>query len=684
MSITIGTQIIAPSGFGPLRKNCIYHFLRSNPNTEQVLLIEYVIRQPRTGKNGKRQTPTPAVILHRLPRSLFESAIAADAKSLLVSSIQESLPPWLLHLKEVNLEFRDGIRKGVFSHSARIQERLKAISPALEMADDILNAAEPDLMLNKIAYSLSPPKNAPRYRLWFYTFIAYGRNPAALHYSTGAIGRWDRDSKPGAKRGAPSLNGKGFGYNVDAVMREKILEGYQRFASLGSTQSDIYGKTLIDIFRCIVISDHNGFLRFHQPQGIPIPSELQFRNTIKNAYGRLGVASDLDGPSNVRSQLAPSLGTFSSSVCNLLERVEGDGYFLKELPKGLIEGYPLKKLAVVRLRCVASGLMIGIGFSLGGEKASAYRMALFCAAIGKVRFCALFGIDITDREWPGAGVPPYIIIDRGPGSGLNALSNIESTMPTIRELTPSYAGQSKATIETTNPKTKKNSEGPTYIHSNANPIELVRKEIRRLLRDNDSIDISDRLTPDLVNEVRKPSSIALWNELEKRGRNDSIQIDFSKAVRSFLLQREATVRADGIEFLGRRYDSQSLRECDILRRVSAGMKPKLRVYVMPACVRHIWVDIHDQLIEVNLHLALRVQSELHYIALLHLEQWAEEEKFRKKAFSEHRIAANQVAQENFRTETGKEWAGGQKKKGNAPRGKKIAHVELSESKRDFG
>ena len=683
MDITTGTQILAPSGLGALRKNSVYYFLRSDPRTELVLLVEFLLRQPRVSNNGKTQTPIPLVVLHRMQRSFFEEVLTSHDQSLIIAQHQSTLPPWLAHLEDKNINPRYYGRRSTRSHLDRINDRLTIISGAIENAEEILNSTDPDATLNKFALRCTPPQNTARFRLWFYTYLAFSRNPTALHYSTSGIGKWNRDAIKGRKRGAPSLQGKNHGYNVDASMRKTILCGYSEHIKLSSTLEEAYRKTMTVQFGCVPVSKSDEMLGLHQPEGRPVPSLVQFTYTIGKELNKLEMASDRIGPSRVRTELAPSVGMFSESVCNLLERVEADGYFLRDIPKGLIEGVALKKLVVVRMRCIASGSLIGIGFSLGGEKAEAYKMALFCAAIDKVDFCALFGITITASQWPGKGLPPYLIVDRGPASGLGAISNLEETMPAIRELTPTRSGQSKANIETTNPKTRRHSEQPTYYHSRHSPITLVRREIWRLILDNDTINISSRLTPDLINSVRKPSPIALWNELARRGRNDGIPIDFSTAVRSFLTPKQLTLKHNGVDLFGRRYDSPALRESGILRRVSSQNGVKLAGYILPACVRHNWIFVDDKLVKLDLHLPMRVREELHYIPLSHLEDWDREQKRRTKEFSDHRRAKKEQIEQQFEQESGSKWDSGTTKRGRSPRGSRTAQVELAESKQDF-
>lgn len=683
MAIQVGTQILAPCGFRQLRSGVTYYFVRSKP--AGVLLLEFEVPPKRMNANGKLESPPPRPHLMQVPRSAFESAIDQGNDGLLQIGSTQTVPPWLTSLAGKDLRQLDaGRRDPVRSHVDRIQARLEFIRPALACEDEILASASPAQALNRFATACSPKQHQVRFRLWFFAYLAFGRNPLALHYNTSSVGTWDRHkSSSGKKRGAPSQYGSSYGHNVDATMDEAICRGYEKFAALGLSKNEIYDMILTSVFGCLVRVGAHGYREYYHPDGKPFPTLRQCWFVIDKHFKPIDVRRDLSGPSRVRTESAPSVGRFTDSVCNLMERIEADGYFIAERPRGLIDGTALKPLVVVRIRCTTSGLLTGIGFSLGGERASAYRMALFCAAISKVTFCRLFGLTIDEDKWPGEGAPPSGVLDRGPGSGSDALSLRPNYKLKIRELAPSYAGQSKATVESTHPKKHRNLEPPEFKVSTLTAIEMARREIDRLILDNDTINISPRLTPELVGTLRKHTPQALWKELERRGRNDSLPMKFSDAVRSFLDQKTGTIIPEGVEYCGRRYDSKALREHGSHLLESHRSSIKTKVYVLPACVRHIWMECENQLIELDLRLPLRSPSEEHYVSIGELEQWHQLEKQHRALQTTHRTASRREAKQAFKEAVGKKWDSGSLRRGKAPRPTRHSQVETIESKRDF-
>ncbi|MDT4865951.1 hypothetical protein FQZ97_1007810 [compost metagenome] len=186
-----------------------------------------------------------------------------------------------------------------------------------------------------------------------------------------------------------------------------------------------------------------------------------------------------------------------------------------------------------------------------------------------------------------------------------------------------------------------------------------------------------------MGSLRKHTPLALWNELERRGRNDSLPMCFSDAVRSFLDQRQANITPEGVEYLGRRYDSDALRKHGSHLLESHRSSIKINVYVLPACVRHIWVDCEDQLLELDLRLPLRSPSEEHYVSIGDLEQWQELEKQHSARQTTHRMASRRESKQSFEEAVGKAWDSGSRRRGKAPRPTRLSQVETSESKRDF-
>lgn len=687
MGIQIGSQLHAPAGFKELQQGVKYYFLSSDGAHERVHLISLVSRPPkkraRSGEKGgvRMETPVHLAVLVAMRKSAFELGLESGA--IIPHPHQANLPPWLESLDGRNLGSLDQARvKPKKLHESRIDEILEAIHPLVERYKEILASDNPDKVINKHARECKPIKNETRIRLAFYCYLLFGRSRYALHYATGSLGKWDRNARAiGSKRGRPSKSkGKQTGHNIDSAAKEKILQGYKKYAKLGKCMTSIYQESMTKVFGCLVRADEKEFKSYYHPKGEPFPTYGQFDAHVAKAIGRSAIQDMKLGPNRVRTKLAPSLGMFTQCVANLMERVESDGYVVQEKPMGLVDGSTLKSLVVVRKRDYASGLITGVGFCLGSERASGYRMASFCEAIDKVKFFALFGITISSNDWPSIGASPHAIADRGPGSTDEGYSSDIQYKPVIRGMPPSQAGQSKAVMESSNPKKLKNEEAPSHLRSEKNVFELVRRELRQVLKDNDSRDITDRITPDLWEKVRKPSPNSLWSVLDSLGRNDGVRVSFENAVRKFLPCYEVTVKANGIFLHGQRYDSPALRKTPLLDRVAVSQSLRMDAYVLEACVRHIWIEVDHQLIELDLQVGLRVGDDMLYMSLNEIKLREEEMLLTAAKYKEHRHATASMAHRQYEDETGLKWDGSTRKAGRPKSGTKLALLENAESR----
>jgi len=327
-----------------------------------------------------------------------------------------------------------------------------------------------------------------------------------------------------------------------------------------------------------------------------------------------------------------------------------------------------------------SGAIVGVGFSLGAERAAAYRMAMFCAAICKVKYCALHGMTIAPEEWPTIGLPVKYITDRGVGATSIAFARDTVFKPAIRELTPSYSGQSKAVIESSHPKTTSNLDAPSYTQSQLTPTQMIRREILATIRDNDCMLVQSRLTPDLVDKVLTPTPIGVWEAMARLGRNDAQRISFEDAVRNFLSMVPVKMKADGVYLKGRRYDSEHLRATKILDKVARSQGLDMQAYYLEGAARYIWIQIEGQLVELQLQLALRVQESAKNVSLEELQQWETHERQQRSVHKEHVHASNTEMRMRYEDETGKKSDSATTKNGRARRGTAQAKREAAEAR----
>lgn len=662
-----GVQVLAPNGFRALAQGVSYHFLMNNPRTSRVLLVRF---------HWKGQGQPNAFVIS-VPRADFERGLAEGA--VVVSSSQSDLPPWLESLRGKNLAAIDAQRvKAAQSHYQRIESRLLVITPALDNLNAILDSDALEAEINAYARRTSPRQNESRFRLWFLTYLCFGRNFWALHPPFHLAGRWDRAKRGRRKQGAPSKAfGRGYGHRMTPEMVELCVKGYVRFMSPGMSMDDIYANSMTKVFGCKPISGSTGMLEFFHPESKAFPSRRQFRYHLGKVLGIENIQKNRIGSARYRSRLAPSKGRFSADVSNLMEKVEADGYFTAERPKGYLEGSVLSPLCVIVARDMLSGKKLGIGFSFGKESGTAYRMMLFCMAVPKEYFCRLWGIELKPEEWTNEGIPPHLKVDRGPGSGQH-LIEVKEARPIIRNMTQSWSGQSKATVESSHPRDVHFEGEPTYFASQLTPVELAKREIYGLIRYNHTANMSARMQMDRELMDVAPTPYALWSHYAKKLRTSGLPMSIDDAVRAFLTPVRMKVRKDGIYLDDLRYDSNVLRDCGLLDRITRENPESDAVqgYILDLCIRHAWVEIDHQILLLDAQLAIREDEELLFVSLAELSQWNETRAKVDSAFKVHKPAAAAEYTARFEEDTGAQWNAGSRKSGKSKRGAVARQEEL--------
>ena len=661
-----GTQLIVHEPYGMMISGVRYHFLLNDPSTKRILLVYF-------------DDSAPKADLIAISQSQFEDGLTK--KIILAGEQQTDLPPWLAESgsRLTALKKTKENADGWVSRTAKM--RCAAIAPAVRERRVILKSSHPIRELNRRARESR--QNETRYRLWFFCYIAFNMDERVLMPPVSKMGKWDRfsESHVQKKYGCPSTDAnRQRTYRVDEESKKKLIKGYHRFKSKGTPYTTIYTKTLTYIFKCKTAQYGRKKVIYH-PNGEPIPSYGMFLYHVEKAVGKTAMQAVRFGEARIRQDAKVSEGKFTEQIANLMEQIEADGRYTKDLPRGLCEGSPQLPLCVVTGVDARSGLIAGIGFSTTGERADAYRMMLFCMAIDKVRFCRYFGIDITPDEWPSQGLPPFYISDRGPGAANDLIADFESRFP-ISQLTPSSEGQSKATVESSHPRNMKQVGTPTHVQSSLSVYEMGRREIFRAIQDNATSDALSRLTPDMILNVETPTPNAIWQYLDERGRSDAQGIPFDDAVRLFLKPVDLRVRQDGLYLYGQRYDSAELRESGILNSLIGAQASFVPGYALELAVRAIFVDIGGGIIELPAVFPALVDESEMGLTLNDLEEIDNQRRRIMKDFAEHKFAVTLDIHSRFETETAKPWDGGSRKRGRAKNRSSISRMEARDVQRE--
>ena len=646
----IGTEIFSPEGWDQIPKETSFHFLKSDAKRGRILLVHFA---PAEQNNYMAH-------LLVMSRNVFEQGLKSENILELKEEMDKAshLPPWLSHYEGFDMNQLDSFRPNAkVLHSTRVENRFLHIAATIRDFDSILSSENPEAEINQRAAQCTPPQNETRFRLWVLTYLCFGRDIWALLPPFHNAGHWDRQKHPEKKYGAPSIAfGKHYGNGMSQELAERCVKAYLKRATLGIFMTEIYRAAMVEDFHCISLTSPNGMKYYVQPDGLPFPTMPQFKYQVVLAISIEDIQKTLYGAVRHRARIAASKGPFSEEIANLMERIEVDGYYAKELPKGYIEGTTLPPLCGVTARDVLSGKKLGIGFSFGKERGTAYRMMLFCMAVPKDFFCMLFGVPYVSGEWENQGLPGHFAIDRGPGARKNLIEEFEMRFP-IRDLAPSWMGQSKATVESSHPRNMKIEGQPTFLKSNFTPIELARKEIMRLIKFNNTADMENRFDPDSELADVIPSPNGLWQHYDGLFRNDAQPIAIDEAVRLFLTPMEFSLRDDGIWLDQRKFDSEELRATGILEKVARSNESgtKISGYILDMCLRYVWVEIEGRLLLLPAVLRIRGDEETLYCSLMESQQWEGQRKLVRSAFREHQHAASSDIVRRFEENTGKKW-----------------------------
>lgn len=654
----IGDRINLKEGFDGLHPVEDYRYLGQDPERERYWLVRY----------SDPDSP-PRADLFPVAAEAFEREKKAGNLRVTRLDGAEKLPPWNQRWSGMEVADLDTNGNTKVPYSEKVSRRQAHFGDAVTTAKVWLSTDDPVRELNRRARKAG--QNETRFRTQLLAYLVSGCDPMALCPPFHRAGRWDRRDRPvKVKQGRSSLFfGRNAGSADDAALTKAYRDGYYRYVEIGRPLTKIYSLIMVKDLKCRVINGRSrSQMRWQPPAGQKVYTYEQFRYRIRTIVGADNVQINRYGATRHRTRNTPSEGRFSQCLANLTEKVEADAFQIKERPRGYLEGSVLDPLWQASAIDVLSGFGVGIGFSLGGERSAAYRMALFCMAVPKVYFCRLWGISIEPRDWPSEGLPPHPALDRGPGAKHDLFGDLSAVIP-VREIVAAYSGQGKATVESSNPRKIKTEGQPTFVASTLTPVELCRKQILEFIARNKRADVARRIEPIREMVGVAPTPMGVWNFFDERLRNDALPIRIEAAVRNFLTPVVFKVEEDCVTLHGRRYSSKGFKESGILRRFFSGAVQATTIpgFVMDLCVRHAWVDFEGKLYELDAQLRFRGDEESLYVSLAELQEFEKALAVTASETVETRHAATGEAIQRFEDQTAENWDSERRKPGRAKR-----------------
>ena len=138
-----------------------------------------------------------------------------------------------------------------------------------------------------------------------------------------------------------------------------------------------------------------------------------------------------------------------------------------------------------------------------------------------------------------------MFFDRGPASTEQFHDNKSDRMH-IFGLSPSSTPMSNATIEGSHPRDWKLYGKQFFVESSSTAPELIKRELRRAIMDNQTFDVSNRKIDGRT--FGTPNEI--WSYATRKSRDLADQVAFDTAVRSYLTKKDFAIKADGLYLHG--------------------------------------------------------------------------------------------------------------------------------------
>jgi hypothetical protein len=654
--MNLGQQLFVPQGFRSLKTGQRYYFLKSNGDSGLTALATFP-----TQEKGRR------IHIHHLPTRDFQKGVA-DGDIIFATELL-TLPPWLGRVEGMDLFAVDVVRgTNVRPNKSLAEQRFGYIEGLLPHLSEILLAQNPFLIINEHARELSPKQNRTRLAEWFFSYICHSFQIEALWPEYSSTGTYDKSAEKynDTHFGRHSEDkGKHYGW-PSSMFTDEIIKVVDSMLGKKWTKHKIYLESLKQVWGCRARKSERGDWEMYQPEGKPFPdTEGKF---WYRWYQHLDLAStnlSLYGEHHVRSK-AGTKGPYSQNVSSLLSKVEVDAYYLDERPRLTHGDENSSRLCVARGVCVGTKYVVGVGFSLEGESAYAYRMMLFCAAIGLDAFALLWGLEKEALlDVLVKGLPPHLISDRGKAPTSAIINSLQSQFP-VRELTETYSGQSKPSVESGHPR-QQNIEGPpAYLISDKDIVQLIQREICRAAKDNHVRNIKPLIVGSRAFSETVCSPYALAQQLDADGLNDAIQIHFDTAVRSYLIETTFVLRDGGFWLGNRCFSNAELDSSNVYPSLSPGQDIKISGYHMPLNLMHVWLEFNGRLHQLRQKLPVRLGEREQMLSMEELEKEAE---IRRALESEQRRsagAADLEAQKRYEDYVGASW-GNTKRKSGRPR-----------------
>lgn len=342
--------------------------------------------------------------------------------------------------EEISVETKDmGISE---SSKMRRDELWEALEGVLTYEPDIYDRKRRKELLQEPAKKLGTPyNNLYRYLVRYWK---NGKTPNAFLTDRKKSGKKTGINGCQKKQGRPARHEGGFGkaLNSDDIKNfSKAVKKYyltQKKATLAST----YEKMLADDYTIM-----NGIGQLVLLPTDQIPSIRQFRYWFQKSFDIKTVKQKRDGDAKFELTGRAITGRSDYQLMGpgakyQIDATVGDIYLVSQFDRHDIIGRPVMYFVIDSYSRMVTGMYVG----LEGPSWAGAMMAIENAASDKVAYCASYGVEITEDEWPCRHIPTAILGDRGEMESRLA-DNLIQMLGVRIENAPPYRADLKGIVE---------------------------------------------------------------------------------------------------------------------------------------------------------------------------------------------------------------------------------------------
>jgi transposase InsO family protein len=677
--MALGQQLIAPDGFGTLKKGTTYHFLVRDEDRGRVVLIGFTAKPHNAW-------------LEYISCQAYEDGRKSSLIKVQPQEAMRRMPPWLStyedkHIEEeLAIQYRYGFPKSgnsagsssedgdkPFGPKAIVDDRQSRIRHAIENYAPIFKTHFPEKELNRFAREAKPKLKEKRFRLWVLTALGFPGNEWSLLPPPGNRGKYRRAE---AKRrvGRPRLDGSQCGYNVNEDMKAKIVQGFKKYKAQGMYLNEVYADTLRYVFKCKERLGAHGLESYH-PNGEPFPSEGQFRHWCYQLIGKEKVLRALIGDIEYQNKHMAPIGSYSEGTQDLLQTANTDVSHSKMHPKSVLTGVTLPKLAICKVVCPLSGMIAGVAAGFGGETTSLYLQAMFVAGIKKSKLGQILGMKIKDADWPTDLLPMNVHSDQGPGGAID-IRKIHDAIEISQSMSPAYNPRTNSPVEAKHDKSRKVAGRPSYIVSADSPLKMYRAEINSSISKNNSSTAVRRATPDqLSRDKHTPHEI--YNDYYSRGRVAGVALPFDQLVKTYLPKITLRVKDGFVTYKSIRYRSSELSKTTFAKDINKFEGAKIVGYCLEISTRILWIMVNGRLIEVNAIDQVIAAADENSMTLYEHDEHGRNAGIADSHLKVARTAGRNMADKKSEADNGSKTSRGRRTEGRAKVGKRKTKAEVA-------